>query len=182
MRREILQSVAAFLAAASVFVSSAPAGKDLAAPDARERAGSIGLIVFQDLPSGASILLGNYQDGLDKAFAALNERPYRYPLERKTNICAAQVKLGQFEFANMSCEAALDARARTASVKSRRQLLAVAHVNHGVVHLMQGDREFAIEEFRRARVMFPGLRIAASNLALAESSELKPHVVVGETL
>ncbi len=182
MRRELSGTVAVFMATAIFAYSSALATEQMDAPDALERASSIAVAVFLDMPGGTDILVGNYQEGVDKASASLAARPYQYRLEVATNICAAQVKLGDFESANASCESALDARPRTTMVMPPRHFLAVAHVNHGVVHLMQGDRDFAIEEFGRARAMFPGLRIAASNLTLTESPELKPRIEVGEAL
>jgi tetratricopeptide (TPR) repeat protein len=182
MKRELSKVVAVFCAAATVLASSALAKEPATSPDARERASSIALVVFQDLPGGSDILTGHYQDGLSKASAALADQPYQYRLELETNICAANVKLGQFDSANTSCEAALDARPRSTMVMTRRHFLAVAHVNHGVVHLVQGDRDFAIQEFDRARAMFPGLRVAASNLTLTEAPDLEPHIEVGPAL
>ena len=182
MRSELSRTVAIFMASAIFSSPSALAEEQMAAPDARERASNIAVDVFQDAPGGAGILVGNFQEGVDKASASLSARPFRYRFELATNICAAQIKLGQFESANASCESALDSRPRSTMVMARRHFLAVAHVNHGVVHLMQGDREFAIQEFGRARAMFRGLQIAASNLALTKGPELKPHIDVGTAL
>ena len=88
----------------------------------------------------------------------------------------------ELESANANCEAALAGGPPANSVMKPRQILAVAHVNHGVVHFVQGDYEFAEKEFRLARSMYPSLGVAASNLALARQPELKPRVEVGETL
>jgi tetratricopeptide (TPR) repeat protein len=95
-----------------------------------------------------------------------------------TNICAAQLKLGRLEAANDSCEAALASRAPTGSGLKPRQAQAAVHVNHGVVHQAQGDYEFAESEFRRAKAMYPGLRIAASNLQFMERSLRKGWVEI----
>lgn len=181
MRKDFSRTAAVLLAAAPLLASSALAWDSFTAPDARERAGAIALVVFLDLPGSADIIRGNYESGLDKATAAL-DRPGRHEMELTTNICAAQVKLGSPEAANRSCEAALAGRLPARSAMTPREFRAVAHVNHGVVHLVQGDTEFAILEFRRAKTMDPTLRVAASNAALAREMERQPRIQVGETL
>jgi len=140
------------------------------------------LVVYQDLPGGAAILSGNYQEGLDRSLAAIERAPNRHAMELATNICAARVKLGQLEAANASCETALAGRPPYGTVWGVKQYRAVAHVNHGVVHLMQGDSEFAVQEFSRARNLFPSLGVALSNRALARDMMRKPQVIIGEPL
>ena len=178
MRRGFSPMAAGLLAAVPLMFSTALAGEPFTGLDARESAPGLALVVFQDTPSGAQILQGKYQDGLDQAAAALAMRPYRYTLVLNTNICAAQLKLGQLEAANDSCEAALASRAPTGPGLKPRQAQAAVHVNHGVVHLAQGDYEFAESEFRRAKAMHPGLRIAASNLQFMERSLRKGWVEI----
>lgn len=166
--------------AASLVASAATGVEQRVAPDARAPASSVALVVFRDVPGSASILRGNYEQGLDRSFAALERAPSRRVLELTANICAAQVKLGQIHAANASCERALATNARAGSDQNR--IRAVAVVNHGVVHLVQGDREFAVKEFRRAARMSPSLGVARSNRALAEEPVRQPHVVIGETM
>ena len=178
MRKEFSPMAAGLLAAVPLMFSTALAGEPFTGLDARESAPGLALVVFQDTPSGAQILQGKYQDGLDQAAAALAMRPYRNTLVLNTNICAAQLKLGRLEAANESCEAALASRAPTGSRLKLRQAQAAVHVNHGVVHLAQGDYEFAESEFRRAKAMYPGLRIAASNLQFMERSLRKGWVEI----
>ena len=182
MKRDLLRLTAVLLTAAPLLASTALAGEQFTAPDAHQRTSALALVVFLDADGSADILRGNYQDGLDKASAALDSRPSRRNLELTTNMCAAQVKLGRLEAANTNCEAALADKKPAGSVMAPRKRLAVAHVNHGVVHFVQGDYEFAEKEFRLARSMYPSLGVAASNLALARQPELKPRVEVGETL
>jgi tetratricopeptide (TPR) repeat protein len=170
MRKEFSPMAAGLLAAVPLMFSTALAGEPFAGLDARESAPGLALVVFQDTPSGAQILQGKYQDGLDQATAALAMRPYRYTLVLNTNICAAQLRLGRLEAANESCEAALASRPPTGLVLKPQQVRAAVYVNHGVVHLAQGDYGFAESEFRRAKAMYPGLRIAASNLQFMERS------------
>lgn len=181
MRRNFSPMAAGLLAAVPLMFSTALAGESFTGLDARESAPGLALVVFQDTPSGAQILQGKYQDGLDEATAALAMRPYRYALVLNTNICAAQLKLGRLEAANESCEAALASKPR-GTVLTPRQAHAAVHVNHGVVHVAQGDYEFAESEFRRAKAMYPGLRIAASNLQFMERSLRKGWVEIEETL
>ena len=180
MRKDYSPMAAGLLAAVPLMFSTALAGEPFTGLDARESAPGLALVVFQDTPSGAQILQGKYQDGLDEATAALAMRPYRYALVLNTNICAAQLKLGRLEAANESCEAALGSRPPTPTgwVLKPRQFRAAVHVNHGVVHLAQGDYEFAESEFRRAKVMYPRLRIAASNLQFMERSLRKGWVEI----
>jgi tetratricopeptide (TPR) repeat protein len=178
MRRDFSPMAAGLLAAVPLMFSTALAGEPFAGLDARESVPGLALVVFQDTPSGAPILQGKYQDGLDQAAAALAKRPYRDTLVLNTNICAAQLRLGRLEAANESCEAALASRPPTGLVLKPRQFRAAVHVNHGVVHLAQGDHEFAESEFRRAKAMYPGLRIAASNLQFMERSLRKGWVEV----
>jgi tetratricopeptide (TPR) repeat protein len=177
MRRCFSPIAAGLLAAVPLMFSTALAGDPFTGLDARESAPGLALVVFQDTPSGAQILQGKYQEGLDQAAAALATRPYRYTLVLNTNICAAQLKLGRLEAANESCEAALASKP-IGTVLKPQQAHAAVHVNHGVVHLAQGDYEFAESEFRRAKAMYPGLRIAASNLQFMERSLRKGWVEI----
>lgn len=169
---------AGLLTAASLMISTALAGAAFTGLDARESAPGLALVVFQDTPSGAQIMQGKYQEGLDQAAYALAMRPYRDTLVLNTNICAAQLKMGRLEAANESCEAALSSKLPMVSVLKPRQAQAAVHVNHGVVHLAQGDYEFAADEFRRAKAMYPGLRIATSNLQFVERSLRKGEVEI----
>jgi tetratricopeptide (TPR) repeat protein len=178
MRKEFSPMAAGLLATVPLMFSTALAGEPFTGLDAREGAPGLALVVFQDTPSGAQILQGKYQDGLDQAAAALAMRPYRNTLVLNANICAAQLKLGRLEAANESCEAALASKPPTGLVLKPRQAHAAVHVNHGVVHLAQGDYQFAESEFRRAKAMQPDLRIAASNLQFMERSMRKGWVEI----
>lgn len=177
-----LMTAAGLLVAAPLMVSIALAEQQSVALDARERAPALALAVFQDMPGGDRILHGSYQEGLDEAAATLARRPYRDALVLNTNICVAQLKLGRLDAANVSCEAALASRPPTGAVLEPRKLFAAVHVNHGVVHFVQGDHEFAEDEFRRAKAMYPGLRIASSNLEVLDQSMPKARVEVEEIL
>lgn len=178
MRRNFSPMAAGLLAAVPLMFSTALAGESFTGLDARESAPGLALVVFQDTPSGAQILQGKYEDGLDQAAAALAMRPYRNTLVLNTNMCAAQLKLGRLEAANETCEAALASKPPVGSALQPRRAHAAVHVNHGVVHLAQGDYEFAEGEFRRAKAMYPGLRIAASNLKFMERSLRKGWVEI----
>ena len=182
MRRLITRTAVVLVAAVPLLMASANAREQMTAPDARSRASSVALVVYQDLPGSAAILSGDFEEGLDRSLAALERAPNRHAMELATNICAARVKLGQLEEANSSCESALARRPPAGSLWSLKQYRAVAHVNHGVVHLVQGDREFAVQEFSRARNLFPSLGVASSNRALARDMLRTPHVIVGEAL
>jgi len=182
MRKLLVRTAVVLVAAAPLLVAGANAREQVMAPDARARASSVALVVYQDLPGGAAILSGNYQEGLDKSLAAVERAPNRHAMELATNICAARLKLGQLEAANASCESALAGRPPFGTTWSWSQYQAVAHVNHGVVHLVQGENEFAVREFSRARNLFPSLGVALSNRSLAEDMMRKPHVIVGEAL
>ena len=178
MRKEFSPMAAGLLAAVPLMFSTALAADPFTGLDARESAPGLALVVFQDTPSGAQILQGRYQDGLDQATAELALRPYRNAFLLKTNICAAQLRLGQLEAANESCEAALTNKPPSGLVLEPRKLRAAVHVNHGVVHFAQGDYAYAEGEFRRAKSMYPGLRIAASNLQFMEQSLRKGWVEI----
>ena len=151
-------------------------------PSAFDQESRIALVVFQDLPGSSAILRGNYQEGLDQAQSALERRPRIHAVELAANICAARVMLQQLGEANSSCEAALAGRPPTSAAFSRKQYRAVAHVNHGVAHLLQGDSEFAVEEFSRARNLFPSLGVASSNRSMAANMTRTPQVTIDETL
>ena len=183
MRKDFSPMTAGLLAAVPLLFSTALAGEPFTGLDVRESAPGLALVVFLDTHSGVQIMQGKYQDGLDQAAAALALRPHRDTLVLKANICAAQIKLGRLEAANESCEAALVSRAPTSVFRGSaelkpRQALAAVHVNHGVVHLAQGDYQFAESEFRRALAMQPNLRIAASNLQFMERSLRKGWVEI----
>jgi tetratricopeptide (TPR) repeat protein len=181
MRGFFTRTAVILIAGVPLLVAGAGAREQVTAPDAHARASSVALVVFQNLPGGAAILSGDYQRGLDESLRAAARSPHRHPMEFATNICAARVKLGLLEAANESCESAL-ARPPTGSNWSLNQYRAVAHVNHGVVHLVQGDREIAVQEFSRARRLYPSLGVASSNRSLAEDMVQKPQVIVGEPL
>jgi tetratricopeptide (TPR) repeat protein len=182
MRRDVSLMATALLATAPLAVPAVMAAEPINGLDARERAPAVALVVFQDMTGGAAILRGSYQAGLEEAASALARHPNRNEFALKANICAAQLRLGQVEAANESCEAALASRPPMRAAMAPRQFRAVAHVNHGVVHYVQGDHEFARQEFRRARSMYPSLQVAASNLEFTEEALRKPRIEVGETL
>ena len=182
MRKLLVRTAVVLIAAVPLLVAGANAREQIRAPDARARASSVALVVYQNLPGGAAILSGNYKEGLEKSLAAVERAPSRHAMELATNICAARVKLGELDAANESCESALAGRPPAGTAWSLKQYRAVAHVNHGVVHLVQGDREFAIQEFSRARNLFPSLGVAFSNRSLAQDMMRKPHVIVGDAL
>lgn len=182
MRGFFTRTAVILIAGAPLLVAGAGAREQVTAPDARARASSVALVVFQELPGGAAILSGDYQRGLDESLRAAARSPHRHAMEFATNICAARVKLGLLEAANESCESALARRPPTGSNWSLNQYRAVAHVNHGVVHLVQGDREIAVQEFSRARRLYRSLGVASSNRSLAEDMMRKPQVIVGEAL
>jgi tetratricopeptide (TPR) repeat protein len=168
------------VAAATFLAWSASAGEQIMVPSAFEHESRVALIVFEDLPGSSAILRGNYSEGLDRAQAALERSPRTHVVELEANICAAQVMLRQLEAANSSCEAALAGRPPDGATFSRKHYRAVAHVNHGVAHLLQGDSEFAIQEFSRARRLFPSLGVASSNRLMAENMMRTPQVTIDE--
>lgn len=184
MKKGLFTDVAALFVMAPLVASSALAGESYIDPDTSEQTQAVRLVVLQGLPGSGDILQGSYQEGLEKASAALTRQPQYKKREMKANICAAQLKLGQFDAANESCEAALAIRpTRTVyATSSPRKFLAVAHVNHGVVHLAQGDLETAEQQFRRAWGVYPSLREAESNLALTQQMMGRPRIEVGEGL
>jgi len=182
MRNLLTRTAVLLVAGLPLLVAGAGAKEQVTAPDAHARASSVALVVFQDLPGGAAILSGDYQRGLDESLRAAARSPNRHAMEFATNICAARVKLGLLEAANESCESALAGRPRAGSNWSLKQYRAVAHVNHGVVHLVQGDREIAVQEFSLARWLYPSLGVASSNRSLAKDMMRKPQVIVGEAL
>jgi tetratricopeptide (TPR) repeat protein len=168
------------VAAATFLAWGASAGEQTMVPSAFEHESRVALVVFQDLPGSTAILRGNYSEGLDRAQAALERSPRMHVVELEANICAARVMLRQLEAANSSCEAALEAQPPVVAAFSRQQYRAVAHVNHGVAHLLQGDSEFAFKEFSRARSLFPSLGVASSNRLMAENMMRTPQVTIGE--
>lgn len=181
MRRNYLPTagmliVAALLTATSTMAGEAPINAGIA-----DSAPPLMLVVFREVPGGTQIVHGSYQQGLDEAGAALTNG-YRDKSVLYTHICAAQLKLGQLQAANESCEAVLANNLPVGLVIASRRLFAAAHVNHGVVHFMQGDQELAQQEFRRARATDPTLRAAASNLALTQQFMRQPRVEVEQTL
>jgi tetratricopeptide (TPR) repeat protein len=182
MKKDFLPMGAALLIMASLVASSALAQESLIGLEASEQAPAVTLVVLQGLPGSNEILVGSYQDGLEKASAALTRRPQYDKRQVQANICAAQVKLDQIEAANYSCEAALDSRPIYQSTATPRKLLAIAYVNHGVVHFTQGDYATAEHEFRRASSLYPALREAQSNLVVTQEVMGKPRIEVGETL
>lgn len=181
MRRKYSLTAGALLAAILLTATNTMAGEPPISAGFDESAPPLMLVVFREVPGGTQILQGSYQLGLDEAGAAL-AGGYRDKSVLYTHICAAKLKLGQLQAANESCEAVLANNLPIGLVITSRRLFAAAHVNHGVVHFMQGDQELAQQEFRRARAADPTLRIAASNLALTQQFMRQPRVEVEQTL
>lgn len=178
----LTRTAVALAATAPLLALGVSAAERVNALDAHMKASNMALVVFQDLPGGAAVLSGRYQEGLDESLAAAERTPKLHVVELATNMCAARVKLGQLDAANTSCELALARRAPVGTPMTAEQYRAIAHVNHGVVHFAQGDTEFAAQEFRQARNLFPSLGVASSNLAFARNELRRPRVIVGETL
>lgn len=182
MTNLLIRTAVALAATAPLLALGAGASERMMAPDAFDKSPQVAVVVFDGLPGASAILAGNYERGLEQSLAAVAERPGRNAMAMAANICAASIKLGRLEAANASCESALASRPPVGALLTTRQHLAVAHVNHGVVHYVQGDHEFAVQEFKQARMLFPSLGVASSNLALARDELRKPRVIVGETL
>lgn len=181
MRKNYPLTAAALGVAALLTATGAMAEEPLIDPGVAEEAPALSLVVFRKAPGGAQIVRGSYRSGLDQAGAALASG-YRDKAVLYTHMCAAQLKLGELGAANENCEAVLANDLPVGLVVTSRRLFAAAHVNHGVVHFMQGDRELAQQEFRRARAADPTLRAATGNLAVARQTMRQPRVEVEQTL
>ena len=181
MRKGLSPTAAALVVAALLTATGAMAKEVRVDPGIAEEAPTLALVVFRKAPGGAQIMRGNYQSGLNEAGAAL-ANGYRDEAVLLTHMCAAQLKLGEFGAANENCQAVLAKDLPVGFVVTSRRLFAAAHVNHGVVHFMQGDRELAQHEFRRAKAVDPMLRAATRNLAVARQPMRQPRVEVEQTL
>jgi tetratricopeptide (TPR) repeat protein len=135
------------------------------APDAREPASRMSLIVIEGFPGSDALLRGDYEAGLAEALASLEQSPNRRVAELSNNICAAQARLGEFDRAKDYCEIALSTRP---SKLSLRQHEAIALVNRGVVQALQGERVAANADFGRAADLFVSLGVARSNFAMTQ--------------
>jgi tetratricopeptide (TPR) repeat protein len=138
------------------------------APDAREPASRMSLIIIEGLPGSDALLKGDYEAGLSEALAALERSPNRRVAELSNNICAAQAKLGEFDRATDYCEIALSTRP---SMLSMQQHEAIALVNRGVVQALQGERVAANADFGRAADLFVDLGVARSNFAMTQAAD-----------
>jgi tetratricopeptide (TPR) repeat protein len=135
------------------------------APDAREPASRMSLIVIEGVPGSDALLRGDYETGLSESLASLERSPNRRVAELSSNICAAQAKLGEFDSATGYCELALSAQP---SLLSARQHEAIALVNRGVVQALRGERTAASADFGRAADLFTGLGVARSNFTMTQ--------------
>ena len=157
---------AAVVLAGALLATQAMAGQGKA-PDAREPASRMSLIIIEGVPGSDALLRGDYETGLSEALASLERLPNRRVAELSSNICAAQAKLGAFDRATDYCEIALSARPSMLSV---RQHEAIALVNRGVVQALKGERVAANADFGRAADLFGSLGVARSNFAMTQAA------------
>ena len=151
-----------------------------AAKDAREPASSMALVVFEGVPGSEALLRGDYEAGLQQSLEATERSPGRHAFELASNVCVAQIKLGDMGAAWQHCSRVIERTVdRRAGVVMAQRLRAVALVNHGVLLSAQGDVEAASLQFEEARRKFPELAVAGSNLQLVGSA---PRVTVGVDL
>lgn len=150
------------------------------AQDAREPAASMALVVFEGVPGSEALLHGDYEGGLRQSLEASVRGTGRHAFELASNICVAQLKLGELEAAREHCGEVIELRVdRREGVVMAERFKAVALVNHGVLLSAQGDPQAARLHFEEARRKFPELAVAGSNLQHVGSA---PRVTVGEDL
>lgn len=150
------------------------------AQDAREPASSMALVVFEGVPGSEALLRGDYEAGLQQSLEATERSPGWHAFELASNVCVAQLKLGDMDAARQHCSRVVERTVdRREGVVMAQRLKAVALVNHGVLLSAQGDTQAASLQFEEARRKFPELAVAGSNLQLVGSA---PRVTVGDDL
>jgi tetratricopeptide (TPR) repeat protein len=163
-----------------VLCGTVPAQPATAKPaqDARDPAESMALVVFEGVPGSEALLRGDYEAGLRESLEALERNGTRHAFQLSSNLCVAQLKLGDMEAARRHCGRLIESQPdrRVGAVMAQRYK-AVARVNHGVLLGAQGDTDGASAEFEQARRQFPELGVARSNLERVGGS---PRVTVGD--
>ncbi len=133
------------------------------------------MTVFTDAAHGSKVVTGNYEKAIDRLEGA--ETRYADSVEGQTNLCVAYLKSGELDKASMACSTAVDVIENDQRLKlasnlipgyQRRKLeteLAIALSNRGVMHAVQGDRELAEADFRRAADLEAKVKAPEINLA-----------------
>lgn len=148
--------------------------------DARDPAASMALVVFEGVPGSDALLRGDYETGLRLSLEAAERAPGRHAFELASNVCVAQLKLGDIEAARQHCRQVIQRPVdRREGVVMAQRFKAVALVNHGVLLSAQGDVDAASMQFEEARRKFPELAVAGSNLQHVGSA---PRITVGDDL
>ena len=143
------------------------------------------MTLFSDHAQGLSILDGDYKQAIKKINAKMSDRD-RFQVE--TNLCVAYTKSGELEAAEEACEAAL-AAAESQKVSrhisafgstryvARKQSIAIALSNRGVLKAVKGDFDSARQDFDaaidlRAQLSAPKTNLERLEIAVASANRV----------
>lgn len=133
------------------------------------------LTAIEDVSYGEDVVAGDYDVAIEGILSSA--KVHRGSFAAQTNLCVAYTRSGDFEKADVSCDAALVAltkRSRPSiatgidSFKSRRvreKYLALALSNRGVLRAVTGKAGLARRDFVRATELKFSLDVADVNLA-----------------
>ena len=131
------------------------------------------MTVIVDAAQGSKVAAGKYETAIAKLSARKSSRN-RY--SNHTNLCVAYTKTGEIEKATVECEAAVAAMRKKKVTRSttftgvreiaeNRTYLAVALSNLGVLNVVKGEHDAALEQFKEALTLDAGATAAKVNIA-----------------
>lgn len=132
-----------------------------------------------DSAHGAEIAAGKYEQAIEK-IAAIDDGVDTFFYN--TNLCVAYTKTGNVDDALLACDAAVEQAAsmsfdrrsefsKSFQDRSRREYLALALSNRGVLRAATGDVELARQDFVEALSATARLSVVKTNLARLDKVE-----------
>ena len=130
---------------------------------------------YEDTAAGPSLMAGRY-DAVIKALGARGPSYQHDPIAASTNLCVAYIVTHQWEAADATCDAAVEAAkpAVGATLFERKQhdeSVALAYSNRAVLHWLEDHPELAASDFAMARLLSPEAEFVSHNVAAFSSAK-----------
>jgi hypothetical protein len=161
------RSVAPLAALASLMLASAA--------HADSDAHKLMLSGYEDTAAGPSLMTGHY-DSVIKALAAHGPTYQHDPVAASTNLCVAYIVTHQWEAADATCDAAVEAAKPAVGTtlferKQHDESVALAYSNRAVLRWLEDHPELAANDFAVARLLSPEAEFVSHNVAAFSSAK-----------
>ncbi|ANO52620.1 hypothetical protein [Woeseia oceani] len=130
------------------------------------------MIALVDQAQGKLIVAGEYRKAIDK-LAASESRSTSF--SAYNNLCVAYMKEKKLEQAEMACNKAVALRSSVNKIlnpyldthtRNKARDKAIALSNRGVLHVIKGDKQLALQDFEESMQSYDRLSDVRENLAL----------------